>query len=203
MARHIDQHKIDETIQFHGHNCPGLAIGIRAAEIVLSEFRDAAEQDLVCVTETDMCGVDAIQYLTGCTYGKGNLIHHDYGKMAFSFYDRKNGKGLRLIFRDEARGDDHGKLTELMARNMKGELTNDEQKQLQTLRNALEQRVLQLPAEQLFRIQPLYDQPPRPARVLESLVCEACGENTMESRTRRFAGKTLCIPCFKGVEQKV
>ncbi len=39
-----------------------------------------------------MCGVDAIQVLTGCTYGKGNLIHRDLGKMAFSFYRRTDGK---------------------------------------------------------------------------------------------------------------
>ena len=41
------------------------------------------------------------------------------------------------------------------------------------------------------------------ARILASLVCEACGESTMESRTRRFAGKTLCQPCFDRVEQKI
>jgi len=25
----------------------------------------------------------------------------------------------------------------------------------------------------------------------------------MESRTRRFDGQTLCIPCFEAVEQKI
>jgi formylmethanofuran dehydrogenase subunit E len=44
---------------------------------------------------------------------------------------------------------------------------------------------------------------PRSARILASLICEACGESTMESRTRRFAGKTLCQPCFDRVEQKI
>jgi len=44
---------------------------------------------------------------------------------------------------------------------------------------------------------------PRGARILASLVCEACGEATMESRTRRYAGQTLCQPCFNNVEQKV
>ena len=52
---------------------------------------------VVAVTETDMCGVDAIQFLTGCTYGKGNLIHLDYGKMAFSFYSRANQKAVRIV----------------------------------------------------------------------------------------------------------
>jgi formylmethanofuran dehydrogenase subunit E len=43
---------------------------------------------------------------------------------------------------------------------------------------------------------------PKPARILASLKCEACGEMAMESRTRRFDGKTLCLPCFEKVEPK-
>lgn len=80
---------IEKTISFHGHSCPGLAIGIRAAELALREL--GSRENLVAVVETDMCGVDAIQFLTGCTYGKGNLIHKDHGKMAFSFNDRTDG----------------------------------------------------------------------------------------------------------------
>ena len=32
-----------------------------------------------------MLAVDAVQVLTGCTFGKGNLIYRPTGKMAFSF----------------------------------------------------------------------------------------------------------------------
>ena len=101
MSCQIDPSIIERTIAFHGHSCPGLAIGIRAAEIALRELPDVDQASLVCVTETDMCGVDAIQFLTGCTYGKGNLIHRDYGKLAFSFHDRRSGRGFRLVFRRE------------------------------------------------------------------------------------------------------
>jgi formylmethanofuran dehydrogenase subunit E len=31
-----------------------------------------------------MCAVDAIRFLTGCTFGKGNLVHLDHGKNARS-----------------------------------------------------------------------------------------------------------------------
>jgi len=80
-------------VAFHGHWCPGLAVGIRAAEWALREMGRAADEEIVAVVETDMCGVDAIQFLTGCTFGKGNLIHRDWGKNAFSFYRRRDGKG--------------------------------------------------------------------------------------------------------------
>ncbi|RPH37537.1 MAG: formylmethanofuran dehydrogenase, partial [Desulfobulbaceae bacterium] len=92
--------------------------------------------------------------------------------------------------------------TTLMSKNMQGLLTPEEQIRLQKMRAEMQQRLMNLPVEELFSVEALNSPPPRPARVLQSLVCEECGENTMESRTRRFAGKTLCIPCYDRVEQK-
>ncbi len=202
MKCQIEQERINRTIEFHGHSCPGLAIGIRASELVLGEMAAIQDIDLVCVSETDMCGVDAIQFLTGCTYGKGNLLHRDFGKMAFAFYDRKSGRGLRLLFKQDSRGAMDNAFKELMAKSMQGLLSEEEQERLQQMRHDLQTRLMSLPLDELFDIQPLSGTPPRPARVLESLSCEDCGEQAMESRTRRFAGKTLCIPCYDKVEQK-
>jgi len=56
---------------------------------------------------------------------------------------------------------------------------------------------------ELFDVSPADAPAPRPARILDSLAFESCGEMTMESRTRRFDGRTLCIPCFEAIEQKV
>jgi formylmethanofuran dehydrogenase subunit E len=203
MGCRIEQEKIAQTIAFHGHSCPGLAIGIRAAELALGKMPDVGQENLVCVTETDMCGVDAIQFLTGCTFGKGNLVHRDYGKVAFSFYDRKSGKGIRLLFKPRFRGDMDSELKDLMAKSMQGPLSNEEQVRLQKMRTDRQQRLMSLPVEEIFTVESLADTPPGAARVLKSLACEECGEDTMESRTRRFAGKTLCIPCYLKVEQKI
>lgn len=65
-----------ECVKFHGHECPGLAIGFRAALIAKEKMEVSFSQDeeIVCITENDACGVDAIQVITGCTLGKGNLI---------------------------------------------------------------------------------------------------------------------------------
>ena len=46
-----------------------------------------------------MCAVDAIQFLTGCTFGKGNLIHRDWGKNAYAFWRRSDGRALRIVGR--------------------------------------------------------------------------------------------------------
>ena len=72
----LSEEQIRQVIDFHGHSCPGLAIGIRAAELALREIGPhAADEEVAAVVETDMCGVDAIQFLTGsespCLTGGG------------------------------------------------------------------------------------------------------------------------------------
>ena len=95
----ITPEMIKEATEFHGHWCPGLATGIRVSEWVLREMGKAGDEEIVAVVETDMCAVDAVQFLTGCTFGKGNLIYLDYGKNAFTFYRRRDGKASRLVSR--------------------------------------------------------------------------------------------------------
>jgi len=180
MSCNIPTELIDQTIAFHGHSCPGLAIGIRAAELAMRELGSPAEVDMVAVSETDMCGVDAIQFLTDCTYGKGNFLHRDYGKKAFSFFDRKTGKGFRAVLsQDVFSGIDQGQREKAL------------------------ELFMTLDLDDMFSITRLECEPPRPAKILESLTCEQCGESVMESRTRRFAGQTYCIPCFGTIEQKI
>jgi len=96
MSESIGPDLVEATVAFHGHWCPGLALGIRASELALRDFGKAGDEEIVAVVETDMCGVDAIQFLTGCTFGKGNLIHRDYGKKAIS--ERIMESGLEGLF---------------------------------------------------------------------------------------------------------
>ncbi len=61
-----------KVIAFHGHACPGLAIGVRAATEAIKRLNLFSEdEEVVCVTENDACGVDGILILS-CTAGKGN-----------------------------------------------------------------------------------------------------------------------------------
>ncbi|MGM0393554.1 MAG: FmdE family protein [Thermodesulfobacteriota bacterium] len=184
MACTIDEKKIEETIAFHGHSCPGLAIGIRAAELALNRLDFGPEANMVCVVETDMCGVDGIQYLTGCTFGKGNLIHKDFGKAGFTFFDRNRSEGFRALFQDEA-------IQAFEPANGSSE------------RQARIRAIMDAQLDDLFSITRVDAPPVRPARILESMVCQECKEKVMESRIRRYAGKDLCIPCFSQYEQKI
>ena len=203
MSCQISPEQIDATIAFHGHSCPGLAIGIRAAELALRELDKPKDTEIVAVVETDMCGVDALQFLLGTTMGKGNLIHRDHGKMAFSFFRRETGRGFRAMLSPEARGGMDGEMAELMKKTGSGKATEAEKQRMGELRTSLQDRFMTLPLEEMFQVTPVDQGAPRPPRILQSLDCEHCGEKTMESRTRRFAGATLCIPCFQMVEQKI
>jgi formylmethanofuran dehydrogenase subunit E len=80
--------------------------------------------------------------------------------------------------------------------------TEEDHGRLQELRSRLQERYMTADLEEMFMVTGPSFPVPKPARVLQSLQCEACGEMTMESRTRRFDGKTLCLSCFEKVEQK-
>jgi formylmethanofuran dehydrogenase subunit E len=203
MISQLPQETFAAVVDFHGHSCPGLCIGIRASELAHREFGDLPSGQMVCITETDMCGVDAVQFLTGCTFGKGNLIHRDCGKMAFTFFDRKSKRGFRCLLKPSARGDLEEEMSSLQRKLATGELSETEQARLGELRREMENRLMALDLDDVFEVMAPKEQMPRSARILASLVCEKCGEATMESRTRRFAGKTLCQPCFDQVEQKL
>lgn len=200
----FSQQLIDEVIAFHRHSCPGLAIGIRAAEYGLQEFPNTDPAELICVTETDMCAVDGIQYLTGCSLGKGNLIHQDYGKAAFSFFDRNQKKGVRLLFTPDFPKeitDESAALAELKKNSTAP--SEADQKRSVTLRNRMKEWIMSCDLEQIYTRQELDTLPPRRAQVFQSINCENCREKTMESRIRLYGGKSLCISCFNQVEQKM
>lgn len=194
---------IKQTTAFHGHWCPGLAIGIRAAEWAMKEMGTAADEEIVAVVETDMCGVDAIQFLVGCTFGKGNLIHRDYGKNAFSFYRRRDGKSARLVGRPALFGDAGQTLGKLHRKMQKEGLTEEEEKLWQDTRAAVSTRVMESPLDELFEVKEATELAPRKARIHDSVICESCGESVMETRVRRMHEKLFCMPCFENAEKQI
>jgi formylmethanofuran dehydrogenase subunit E len=187
---------IQKVIDFHGHMCPGLAIGIRVAEIALREIGShAQDEEIVAVVETDMCGVDAIQVLTGCTFGKGNLIFKDYGKKAFSFYRPSDGKGLRIVSLPKLLSAPNPERDELMVRLQNNTIGQKERGRFEELQILLTEKILEAPLEDLFEIKDAPSLLPAPARIHHSIVCQVCGEEVMATRVQQVEGKRLCIPC--------
>ncbi len=192
----IDEQTLDRVVEFHGHLCPGLAMGVAAAQLALREIGPhAKDEEVVAVVETDTCGVDAIQFLTGCTFGKGNLIHRDWGKNAYSFFRRSDGRAVRLVGRPNAweRDPEH---QALFAKIRAKSATDEERARFQELHVAQSYKVLALDPDSLYEVVEVHSAPPRKARIHTSIVCAECGEGTMETRIRRLDGRELCQPCF-------
>lgn len=202
MSCTVPQERVDACIDFHGHVCPGLSIGIRAAEYCLERFGHNDTEPICAVCETDMCGVDAIQFLTGCTFGKGNLIHRDWGKTAFTFYSRKDGAGERIRLKPGALGAEHEQARELMRLDVSEGLDAAGRARLAGLRVAQQRRMMELPLEELFETSSPQRPMPRGPMIMDSLGCAGCGEPVMESRVRMLGGEPYCIPCFGEREQK-
>lgn len=203
MSATFSNEQLEDVVRFHGHNCPGLAIGIRASELCLKELGHNNDSPLVAVCETDMCGVDAIQFFTGCSIGKGNLILKDYGKMAFTFFRRTDEKGIRALLKPGFMAEERKEMSRLMALTAEHKATAEESGKCAEMRSRCEKGYLEADLDDIFFIGEPQISLPRPARILQSMTCDHCGEIHMESRSRRFAGETLCIPCFNKVEQKI
>jgi formylmethanofuran dehydrogenase subunit E len=194
----IDGDTLDRIVAFHGHLCPGLAMGVQASRLALREIgASATDEEVVAVVETDMCGVDAIQFLTGCTFGKGNLVHRDWGKNAYTFFRRSDGRAVRIAGRPDAWEPDPGQ-EEVAARLSSGTATDEDRARMQRFRQDRSRRLLERDPEALFTVEEVHTAPPSLARVHASVVCQRCGEGVMETRVRRLDGRNLCIPCFEG-----
>lgn len=159
------------AIDFHGHTCPGIAIGYRAAlyAMALLELEFSDDEQVVCITENDACGVDAIQSILGCSVGKGNLLFHLRGKQAFSFYRRSTGQSVRLVLNPRPQG-----------------LSRED-----SLRWILEK-----PATELFTVKETTIALPESARIFDSYVCDCCGEVTGANWIRLSGDKKLCLDCY-------
>ncbi|HEY3375215.1 MAG TPA: FmdE family protein [Candidatus Aquicultor sp.] len=167
---------IEEVAAFHGHMCPGLALGYRAALLALDwlQATRADDEQTIAIVENRACGIDALQCVLGTTAGKGNLFFKDYGKHVYTIADRITGKALRVSVRPKGRWGREGETRE------------------ETIK-----RLLVMPADDLFDAREIESELPPKAEIVQSLICDSCGESTMETKTRQYRGTTLCIPCFE------
>lgn len=159
---------LERAIAFHGHFCMGLAIGYRASQIALRELKvsRASDEELVAVVYTASCAADAVQVLTGCTFGKGNLFFKDCGKHVYLFARRGEDRALRVALRHGSRPPSGGG-----------------------------QALLAMAEEEVFKVEWVPFKLPPSAEIYPTLQCASCGEGVMEPRARLRQGKVICLEC--------
>jgi formylmethanofuran dehydrogenase subunit E len=184
-----------ECVRFHGHVCPGLAIGYAATKAGMRALKAvrAEDEEIVAVVENESCAVDAVQVLLGCTFGKGNLIFRDWGKQVFTFFDRKTGQGVRVSLRDElpGRADRH----ELRRKIDSGVALDSDKKKWAELRDTMTKQLVSDGAERYFEVRQVHSEIPEPARVVDTQPCSVCGEPVMTTRLLSLDGRTVCHEC--------
>ena len=192
VKENLFEKDFEKCFEFHGHICPGLTIGYRAAKGGLEWLKEnrAVDEEIVAVTETDACCVDAIQVLTGCTMGKGNLIYRDYGKMVFTFFSRKTGDGVRLSLKADVMEEIH--------EDEREDFTLQNEKKFPEFRPAKTKAILEKPLEELFTLKSVNVGMPSKAKIEFSNLCEECKEPVMSSKLKEVDGKKLCGDCCKG-----
>ena len=165
-----------DCVAFHGHECGGLTIGYKASlyAIELLKLEFSADEQVVCISENDACGVDAIQVMLGCSVGKGNLLFHMRGKSAYSFYNRKTGRSVRLVLKPRPEG-----------------MTKAESF---AYYQACEPK-------DMFDVKETTIALPESAKLFDSYICECCGESTGANWIRLAGGKKLCLDCYDSYDR--
>ncbi|HYA12197.1 MAG TPA: FmdE family protein [Thermodesulfovibrionales bacterium] len=187
--------KLDEVVEFHGHICPGLVLGYRVSMLALKELGErAGDEELVAIVENNSCAVDAVQLMTGCTFGKGNLIFKDYGKQVYTFIKRPSGEGLRISITWESppETDEEKKVWE---RYMRGDHSDEVLKAVHNRKSRKIDAILHARDEDLLKVSRGKMELPEEAEIYPSIRCALCGEKVMEPRARIKDGKIVCIPC--------
>ncbi|WP_321422970.1 FmdE family protein [uncultured Methanobacterium sp.] len=186
-----------EVTKFHGHSCPGTAIGYRAAGIAICELSSRAEdEELVAIVENDSCSVDAIQVVTGCTMGKGNLIFKDHGKQVYTFLNRKTGKAMRISLKNNIDEIDP-EFSKAREQAFSPSASQEDKDKFQKTKDAFTEKILSaIPAQELFKVESVELEFPEEARIFKSIYCAKCGEPVAEHRARVENGEIVCLTCF-------
>ncbi|MDY0039666.1 MAG: FmdE family protein [Desulforhabdus sp.] len=187
---------LQDVIKFHGHICPGLAIGYRAAKAAQErlEVPRPEDEELLAIVESDGCGIDAVQALLGCTLGKGNLIYRDHGKQVYTLISRERGRAVRVAAKPGL-FDRTPEQEAVFQKYLNGKASAEEEQTFWTFQKERVKHLMEAKLEDLFRITDVSPEVPEKARIFRSLICEYCQEPVMEPRARVRDGKVACICC--------
>jgi formylmethanofuran dehydrogenase subunit E len=187
----------EDVVAFHGHACPGLALGYRVSLYALKMLGDrASDEELTATVENSSCAVDAVQVLTGCTFGKGNLIFRDYGKHVYTFIRRPSGEGIRISV-EWISPEETEEEKSMWERYTKGDRSEEVLNMVHSRKAKKIDTIMNAKDDELFTVTKSGMALPEEARIYPSVRCAGCNEKVMEPRARLRDGKIVCIPCFE------
>jgi len=192
---------LSDVIDFHGHACPGLALGYRVSICALKKLgKRSVDEEIVAIVENNSCAVDAVQVITGCTFGKGNLIFKDYGKQVYTFIKRPSDYGIRISVKWSPPPETMRE-KRMWKRYINGDRSEVVLKAVHERKSKKISAILNEGDNVLFSIKKVKITIPEEAVIYPSIRCNLCNEKMMESRARVKDGRIVCIPCFQGEDR--
>lgn len=195
---------LDMAGMLHGHYCPGLALGVRAVDTAFRQLGitlNTGMEEIMAVVECNNCFVDGVQFVSGCTLGNNALIYKDLGKTAVTFYRRGGTEAVRVCAKtfDIPAGTEEERIEgdELFAKAVKRreKLTDEESHRMKSLWIQRSFETIKMADEDLFTIEKVAVPVVPFAPIMDSQVCDKCGEKVMESRAVFRDGKPVCLSC--------
>lgn len=193
------QDYMDTGLEFHGHRCPAMPMGLRAglaARAVLGVER-SRDKELVVIAETGKghaagCFLDGLMTATGCTYGKANIEKLYYNKLAFTLIDTKSGRAVRISVKPEFLK--KALNSPFVQKRKEGVPPQDVAPEIA---EPLIEKVLNLSDSDFLDIGEVHPvEIEKKKGVFDAEVCSICGELTFVNKlVSGDGGKLVCIPC--------
>jgi formylmethanofuran dehydrogenase subunit E len=190
--------QLKKVVDFHGHLCPDLLIGCRAANLALEKLKAADElhNGLFVTAQNRTSAIDAIQCLTGCTLGNQRLRLQDNGKHTYTFTSCSSGRAVELklkslSFKNE---DQYFALEKKAEQDV---VTIQEVSRMQAIMDTWVQWLSSRADAELFRIVEHREEPPRPEACNRYVTCRRCGDPVQVSRIIVQNGIECCRSCVQ------
>ena len=190
---------IKRVVDFHGHLCPELAIGMKACEFARELLSKGEEPTgrISVLAENRTSALDAFQVLLGVTLGNQCLKVLDFGKHNYTFSAMNANKEFTLKLNGISYGDEY-EFEILEEKIIHNQITMDEAVELQKFLNKRVLKLLSSSSEDLFDV---VDAGLRTIQTIETpavyLSCAGCGQLVLKEHAVEFWEKRYCIPCLQ------
>ena len=191
---------LEMGLKFHGHKCPAMPMGLRVGAAAMNKLgigRTGDGEWLAIVEIGDnhcaTCFADGIQAITGCTFGKGNIMKTHIGKFGMTLVNKKSQKAVRVVPKGEVMNQNKQSrfFTEYRGVGIPATKVPPE------IVEPMIEQVMNAPDDMLLNIGEIFDYPyQEKPHSFDSFLCEECGEMVVEQYGRVKGDKKVCQACL-------
>ncbi len=187
-----------DVVDFHQHLCLDIAIGYRAGKALVREMGDELKnmKEVVARVGNNTCAVDAIQEVTGCTFGKRNIYLDHIGKPVYILQNTKTGNAVRL-YCTYWETFDHTELRTLRKAAKAVDASDAQKAALLKKTEETIEAVLAAPESELFAITRIKLPAPPKSGKYTAEACADCTEQSDIALLTEVGGKRLCKECLE------